>query len=269
MVQELRYARSEASSSGVAARREAGPGGLAVSRETDLPADRQPGRRRVLVVEDEHELATLLRLWLERHGWEAGTSGDHADALAILEPRRRGILLLDIGSPGLDGWHALETIRATRDLPVLLVTALGSETGRAHDPSLEADEDAADPLGLPDLMARIEAALSETHPVDDPDGTAIRCGRLVVDTVRHRVEALGTEIHLTPTQFRLLQYLIEHSDRVVRHRELLGAVWGSGYQDEIHLLQATVQTLRAKLAAVIGDSAIETVYGTGYRFVES
>ena len=105
--------------------------------------------------------------------------------------------------------------------------------------------------------------------MDDPSGTAIRCGRLVVDAVRHRVEALGLEIHLTPTQFRLLQYLVEHSDRVVRHRELLRAVWGSGYEDEIHLLQATVQTLRGKLATVIDHSAIETVYGTGYRFVES
>ena len=113
MVQELRYAQSEASPSRLPASHRPGRGSPAsASTESDLSAGRPPGRRRVLVVEDERELATLLRLWLERHGWETEPSGDHPEAPAILEPHRRGIVLLDIGSPGMDGWHVLEAIRA-------------------------------------------------------------------------------------------------------------------------------------------------------------
>jgi DNA-binding response OmpR family regulator len=230
---------------------------------------RPAGGRRVLVVEDEREFASLLRLWIERHGWEAKMAGDCPQALAIFEAEEPDIVLLDIGLPGMDGWQVLERIRATSHVPVLLVTARGTEAERVHGLSLGADDYITKPLSFPELMARIEAALRRSHPGDDMSGTSIRRGRLVLDPVRHRVQVSGMEIHLTPTEFRLLQHLAEHPDRVVGHRELLEAVWGSGYQEETHLLQVTVRNLRAKLAAAIPDSAIETVYGLGYRIGES
>jgi DNA-binding response OmpR family regulator len=196
-------------------------------------------------------------------------AGDCPQALAIFEAEEPDIVLLDIGLPGMDGWQVLERIRAASHVPVLLVTARATEAERVHGLSLGADDYITKPLSFPELMARIEAALRRAHPGDDMSGTSIRCGRLVLDPVRHRVQVSGMEIHLTPTEFRLLQHLAEHPDRVVGHRELLEAVWGSGYQDETHLLQVTVRNLRAKLAAAIPDSAIETVYGLGYRIGES
>ncbi len=227
------------------------------------------GTRRVVVVEDEPEFASLLALWLERHGWEAVVAGDCPTALAIFEAQEPDIVLLDVGLPGMDGWQVLERIRATSRVPVLLVTARGTEAERVHGLSLGADDYITKPLSFPELMARIEAALRRTHPADDMSGTSMRRGRLLLDPVRHRVQVSGVEIHLTPTEFRLLQHLAEQPDRVVSHRELLEVVWGAGYEDETHLLQVTVRNLRAKLAAVIPDSVIGTVYGLGYRIVET
>jgi DNA-binding response OmpR family regulator len=230
---------------------------------------RPTGGRRVVVVEDEPEFASLLCLWIERHGWEAVVAADCPEALAVFKAQEPDIVLLDIGLPGMDGWQVLERIRATSHVPILLVTARGTEAEKIRGLSLGADDYITKPLSFPELMARIEAALRRTHPADDMSGTSIRRGRLLLDAVRHRVQVSGVEIHLTPTEFRLLQHLAEQPDRVVSHRELLEAVWGSGYEDETHLLQVTVRNLRAKLAAVIPDSVIETVYGLGYRIVET
>ncbi|MGA2512111.1 MAG: response regulator transcription factor [Candidatus Limnocylindrales bacterium] len=229
---------------------------------------RSAGGRRVLVVDDEPEFASLLCLWLERHGWESVVAADGLKALAAFEPQQPDIVLLDVGLPGMDGWHVLERIRAISHVPVLLVTARGTEAERIRGLGLGADDYITKPLSFPELMARIEAALRRTYPADDMSGTSIRRGRLLLDPVRHRVQISGVEIHLTPTEFRLLQTLAEQPDRVVSHRELLEAVWGAGYEAETHLLQVTIRNLRAKLAVVVPDSIIGTVYGLGYRIVE-
>ncbi len=236
---------------------------------TATEIERPIGTRRVVVVEDEAEFASLLCLWLERHGWEAVVAADGPQALAAFGTHEPDIVLLDIGLPGIDGWHVLEQIRAASHVPVLLVTARGTEAERIRGLSLGADDYITKPLSFPELMARVEAALRRAHPGDDMSGTSIRRGRLLLDPVRHRVQVSGVEIHLTPTEFRLLQHLAERPDRVVGHRELLMAVWGSGYEDETHLLQVTVRNLRAKLGAVVPDAVIATVYGLGYRIVES
>ena len=230
---------------------------------------RPVGSRHVLVVDDEPEFASLVCLWLDRHGWDSVVAVDGPKALAAFAPQEPDIVLLDVGLPGMDGWEVLERIRAISHVPVLLVTARGTEGERIRGLSLGADDYITKPLSFPELMARIEAALRRTHPADDMSGTSIRRGLLILDPVRHRVQVSGVEIHLTPTEFRLLQHLAEHPDRVVSHRELLEAVWGAGYEAETHLLQVTVRNLRSKLAAVIPDSVIVTVYGLGYRIVET
>jgi DNA-binding response OmpR family regulator len=237
--------------------------------EADLEGRPTSRRRVVVVVEDEQEFASLLGLWLERHGWEAILAANGPEALAVFEAQEPDIVLLDIGLPGMDGWQVLDRMRATSHVPILLVTARGTEAEKIHGLSLGADDYITKPLSFPELMARIEAALRRTHPADDMSGTSIRRGRLLLDPVRHRVQVSGMEIHLTPTEFRLLRHLAEQPDRVVSHSELLEAVWGSGYEDETHLLQVTVRNLRAKLAAVIPDSIIGTVYGLGYRIAET
>jgi DNA-binding winged helix-turn-helix (wHTH) protein len=98
-----------------------------------------------------------------------------------------------------------------------------------------------------------------------PSESRIELGSLAIDSARRTVEVRGVEIHLTPTEFRLLRYLTERPDRLVGHNELLGTVWGPGYEDDIHLLQVTMRSLRARIAVVTDEPLIETVYGAGYR----
>lgn len=222
--------------------------------------------KRILVVEDEAEFAELLSLWLERQGWEAVLAGDGAAALEAFGGGDVELVLLDVGLPGMDGWRVLERIRAASQVPVLLVTARGTEAEKVRGLSLGADDFITKPLSFPELMARIEAALRRTRPAGEPSGDgALRRGALLIDPTRHRVQLAGTEIHLSPTEFRLLQRLVEQPDRVIGHRELLETVWGAGYAEETHLLQVTIRNLRAKLAAVTGEPIIGTVYGLGYR----
>src|SRR5271157_3917853 len=147
---------------------------------------RAAGVRHVLVVEDEREFASLLRLWIERQGWEAVMARDCPQALAIFEANEPDIVLLDIGLPGQDGWQVLERIRLKSHAPVLIVSARGTEAERVHGLSLGADDYITKPLSFPELMARIEAALRRAHPADDMSGTSIRRGRLLLDPVRHR-----------------------------------------------------------------------------------
>ncbi len=229
---------------------------------------RRATHREILVVEDELEFANLLRLWIEHHGWQATLVRDGQQAIETFDQSPADLVLLDIGLPGVEGWQVVEQIRSSSSVPILIVTARGQEAERVRGLSLGADDYVTKPLSFPELMARIEAALRRAHPEDDFSGSSIRRGRLVIDPIRHRVQAAGTEIHLTPTEFRLLQYLADHPDRVAGHRELLEAVWGAGYAEETHLLQVTVRNLRAKVAKVIDETVIDTVYGTGYRLVE-
>jgi DNA-binding winged helix-turn-helix (wHTH) protein len=98
-----------------------------------------------------------------------------------------------------------------------------------------------------------------------PSESRIELGSLVIDSARRTVEVRGVEVHLTPTEFRLVRYLTERPDRLVGHHELLGTVWGPGYEDDIHLLQVTMRSLRARIAVVTDEPLIETVYGAGYR----
>jgi DNA-binding winged helix-turn-helix (wHTH) protein len=102
----------------------------------------------------------------------------------------------------------------------------------------------------------------------EPTYRPIEFGRLVLDLARRTVHVAGVQVHLTPTEFRLLRHFLEHPDRLIGHKELLGTVWGHGYEDDVHLLQVTMRSLRARIALVTDETLIETVYGAGYRMVE-
>lgn len=224
-------------------------------------------RPQVLVVEDERGFAELIALWLDRHGFGPQLAGTAGAALALFEASEPALVLLDLGLPDADGWSVLGAIREKSRVPILLVTARGTESEKVRGLRAGADDYITKPLSFPELMARVQAALRRARPVDTlaGDGT-IRSGRLVIDPTRHRLQVGGTEVHLTPTEFRLLQHLAERPDRVISHQELLEVVWGKAYAEDTHLLQVTIRNLRAKLAAVTDHHFVATVYGTGYRF---
>ena len=230
-------------------------------------ADPAPGAR-ILIVEDEPEFADLLELWVGRHGWQPRVAHDGAEAIVGFEAEAPDLVLLDLSLPRLSGWQVIERIRSVSTVPILLVTARDAEQDKVRGLGAGADDYVTKPLSFPELMARIEAVLRRsTSRAAAIAGDEVRVAGLLIDGRGHRVTAGDREIHLTPTEYRLLRHLAERPESVVSHADLLTAVWGAGYRDDLHLLRVTMRNLRAKLAdAVPTRRFIATSYGVGYRF---
>ena len=221
---------------------------------------------RVLVVEDEPEFADLLALWLGRAGYEPKVARSGRDGLRALYDTHPDLVLLDLSLPGLDGWQLLERIREFSRVPILLVTARSGEADKVRGLKLGADDYVTKPLSFPELLARVEAALRRASLTTAKRPRRVRNGDLLVDLDDHRAFVGDQEVRLTPTEFRLLGYLVEHAGQLVTHRQVLSGVWGAGYGSDVHLLRMTIRNLRAKLdAAAPGASYIATEYGLGYR----
>jgi two-component system KDP operon response regulator KdpE len=220
----------------------------------------------ILVVEDEPEFAALVELWITRAGYRVATARTGPDALRRFYDDRPDLVILDVALPGLDGWQLIERIREFSRVPILMVTARGSEADRIRGLKLGADDYITKPLSLPELTARVEAALRRAGTSAPERSRRLQHRDLVVDLDDQRARIRGEEVRLTPTEFRLLVYLVEHAGQLVTHRQILGAVWGAGYDRDVHLLRMTIRNLRMKLdAAAPGESYIATEYGLGYR----
>jgi two-component system, OmpR family, KDP operon response regulator KdpE len=220
----------------------------------------------ILVIEDEPEFAELVELWVTRAGYRVVTARTGPDGLRRFYDEHPDLVILDVALPGLDGWQLIERFREFSRVPIIMVTAHGSEAEKVRGLKLGADDYITKPLSLPELTARVEAALRRAGTSAPERSRRLRQGDLVVDLDGHKAYFSGVEIRLTPTEFRLLAYLVEHGGQLVTHRQLLGAVWGAGYDRDVHLLRMTIRNLRLRLdAAAPGQAYIATEYGLGYR----
>jgi len=223
---------------------------------------------RVLIVEDEPEFAGLMQLWVERAGYETAVAANGTEALRRFYELHPDLVVLDVALPGIDGWGILERLREFSRVPILLVTARSGEADKVRGLKLGADDYITKPLSFPELIARIESALRRAGTPSAERPRALRHGELLVDLDDHRAYVKDTEVRLTPTEFRLLAFLLEHAGQLVKHRQILGAVWGAGYTADVHLLRMTIRNLRLKLDSVApGESYVATEYGLGYRLV--
>ena len=232
-----------------------------------IPPMAAPSGERILVVEDEPAFADLIAMWLDRHGLRPIVAHDGLEAVRLFEAEQPDLILLDLALPGLDGWEVIRLIRAASIVPIIVVTARGAVADKVRGLVEGADDYVTKPLSFPELIARVRAALRRSQTFG-PAGELpeIRFPGLVIDERGHRVVVEGQPVHLTPTEYRLLRHLGQHPDVVLDRRELLVAVWGAGYGDDVHLLRVTMRNLRAKLAAVAPTRRfITTSYGLGYR----
>jgi DNA-binding response OmpR family regulator len=220
----------------------------------------------ILIVEDEPEFAALLERWISQAGYQPRIASTGQEALRTFYDTHPDLVVLDVALPGLDGWQVIERLREFSRVPVIMATARGSESDKVRGLKLGADDYVTKPLSFPELMARIEAALRRAAAAPNERPRRLQHRDLVADLDEHRVHLRNVEVHLTPTEFRLLAYLLEHAGRLVTHRQVLESVWGGGYNADVHLLRMTIRNLRQKLDAVTpGESYITTEYGVGYR----
>ena len=234
-----------------------------------VPEPPRPGTGElVLIVEDEPEFRELVELWVSRHGWRTVTAADGPEVMRRFVEEEPDLVLLDLNLPGMDGWEVTEWIRGVSTVPVIMVTAMGAEADVVRGLVTGADDYLTKPVRMPELVARIAAALRRVHIADQRlEDEAIEHPGLRIEPLTHRVLGVAREIHLTPTEFRLLVTLARHPRILRSHAELLRGVWGPTYGEETQLLRVTMRNLRTKLAtAAPGRTYIATEYGLGYRF---
>ena len=219
----------------------------------------------VLVVEDEDSLATLLQYNLQKEGYEVALAGDGEEALLMVDERLPDLVVLDWMLPKVSGSEVCRRLRQrneTRNVPIIMLTARGEESDRVRGLDTGADDYLVKPFSMTELTARIRAVLRRIRPGLAED--RVRRGDLLIDRVAHRVKRAGQEIHLGPTEFRLLDYLMQHPGRVFSREQLLDAVWGSDVYVEARTVDVHIGRLRKALGVSETDDPIRTVRSAGY-----
>ena len=223
---------------------------------------------RVLVVEDERDIAALVAYHLTREGYRVSTAGSGDEAIGAARGERPDIVVLDLMLPGLSGFEVLQELRRTpglEDLPVIFLTARREEVDRIRGLELGADDYITKPFSPQELVLRVGNVLRRVRaPALSAGGRTLRAGPLEVDLDAKRVAVDGGEVVLTPTEFKLLVALMERRGRVQTRKQLLQAAWDVRVDIETRTVDMHVQRLRHKLGTA-GDH-IETARGFGYRF---
>ncbi len=219
----------------------------------------------VLVVEDEDALATLLQYNLEKEGYRVALAGDGEEALMQVEERQPDLVVLDWMLPKVSGVEVCRRLRSraeTRNLPVIMLTARGEESDRVRGLDTGADDYLTKPFSMAELAARMRAVLRRIRPGLAED--RVLRGDLVIDRVAHRVKRGEREVHLGPTEFRLLDHLMQHPGRVFSREQLLDAVWGSDVYVEVRTVDVHIGRLRKALNRDDEADPIRTVRSAGY-----
>ena len=219
----------------------------------------------ILVVEDEDALATLLQYNLDKEGYRVTIATDGEEALMLTSERPPDLVLLDWMLPKVSGVEVCRRLRArpeTRNLPIVMLTARGEESDRVRGLETGADDYVVKPFSMTELSARIRAVLRRIRPALADD--RLTHGDIVVDRVAHRVRRADREIHLGPTEFRLLDYLMQHPRRVFSREQLLDAVWGSDVYVEARTVDVHIGRLRKALNKDGEVDPIRTVRSAGY-----
>jgi two-component system, OmpR family, phosphate regulon response regulator PhoB len=220
----------------------------------------------ILVFEDEDALATLLQYNLEKEGYKVSVASDGEEGLMQAEEETPDLVLLDWMLPKVSGIEVCRRLRGrpeTRNVPIIMLTARGEESDRVRGLDTGADDYLTKPVSMVELNARIRAVLRRIRPglADD----RVSHGDIVIDRVAHRVKRDGKEVHLGPTEFRLLDYLMQHPGRVFSREQLLDAVWGSDVYVEVRTVDVHVGRLRKALTVAEGSrDPIRTVRSAGY-----
>ena len=222
---------------------------------------------RILVVEDDPDIAELVEHHLSRAGFSTSVVGTGTDALAQIR-QRPDLVVLDLMLPGLSGFEICRMMRSdpqTASVPIIMLTARAEEEARVQGLELGADDYVTKPFSPRELVARLRAVLRRTQPYG-PD-KILRFGSLVVDLDRHEVSEDGRPVRLTAKEFLLLQYLIEHAGRVLSRDLLLSDVWGYQYTGGTRTVDVHIRRLREKLPTLVEH--IVTIKQFGYKFVGS
>jgi len=219
----------------------------------------------VLVIEDEDALSALLQYNLDKEGYSVSIAADGEEGLVLIDEKAPDLVVLDWMLPKVSGVEVCRRLRArpeTRNLPIIMLTARGEESDRIRGLDTGADDYLTKPFSMTELLARLRAVMRRIRPSLAPDTVAI--GDIEMDRAAHRVRRAGREVHLGPTEYKLLDHLIQHPGRVFSREQLLDAVWGSDVYVEARTVDVHVGRLRKALNIEGVRDPIRTVRSAGY-----
>ncbi|MGN0637400.1 MAG: response regulator transcription factor [Huintestinicola sp.] len=222
---------------------------------------------KILIVEDEHQLARFIQLELEHEDYETAVAGDGREGLTLAESGDFDLVLLDIMLPGLNGLEVLRRLRkAENNVPVIMLTARDSVMDKVSGLDMGADDYITKPFAIEELLARIRVTLRQHRPSEEEKDKEemISFKELSMDTARHTVTCGGKPLELTVKEFGLLQALLENVSIVLTREQLLERVWGYDYFGETNVVDVYIRYLRSKLEEVSDTKYIQTVRGVGY-----
>jgi len=222
----------------------------------------------VLVVEDEAAIRDMIAFALERAGMQARLAADAQEALLSINAQRPDIILMDWMMPGVSGIELTRRLRKesfTEDIPIIMLTARVSEDDKVSGLEAGTDDYVIKPFSPRELLARIRAVLRRSTPLDS--NGQITAEHLVLDTISHRVCHQGDEIHLGPTEYRLLEFFMSHAGRAYSRAQLLDHVWGANAYLAERTVDVHIRRLRRALEPARVDHYLQTVRGHGYRFL--
>ena len=219
--------------------------------------------KKILVVEDEENIRELLRLYLEREGYEVLEAPNGAEGVKKWKAENPDMLLLDVMMPIMDGWQVCREIRAESNVPIIMLTAKGETADRVSGLEMGADDYIVKPLEMREVIARIRAVFRRLAP---EDSGKISFDNLIVDKQAYDLIVCGKRIDAPPKEIELLYFLASSPNRVFTRAQLLDDVWGFDYFGDTRTVDVHIKRLREKLEGVSDKWELKTVWGVGYKF---
>ena len=224
-------------------------------------------QEKIMVVDDDQNICELLRLYLEKDGYNVTIYNDGEDALKNFDSAAPDLMLLDIMLPGQDGWQICREVRKKSNVPIIMLTARGETFDKVLGLELGADDYVTKPFDTKEVMARIKAVLRRMdHSSKAEEVKEVRYDKLVVNMTRYELKVDGKVVDTPPKELELLFHLASHPNRVYTRDQLLDEVWGFEYYGDSRTIDVHVKRLREKLEGVSDQWSLKTVWGVGYKF---
>jgi DNA-binding response OmpR family regulator len=222
--------------------------------------------KKALVVEDDSNIAELLRLYLGKDGFEVSIAPDGGKAVGMFESLQPDIVLLDIMLPIMDGWQVCNEIRKTSKVPIIMLTAKGETTDKVTGLEMGADDYITKPFEVKELLARVHAVLRRADCGEEAGEHKLTFDKLTINLDSYELVVNGNKIDTPPKEMELLYHLAAAPNRVFTRNQLLDEVWGFDYFGDSRTVDVHIKRLREKLEGVSNKWSLKTVWGVGYKF---
>ena len=221
---------------------------------------------KILVVDDDTNICELLRLYLEKDGYEVSMANDGATAVKKFQEENPDLMILDIMLPELDGWQVCREVRKFSDKPIIMLTAKGETFDKVLGFELGADDYVTKPFDAKEVLARIRAVLRRTSSSQQENIKEVRYDKLVINLTNYELMVDGKKVDTPPKEMELIYHLASNPNRVFTRDQLLDEVWGFDYYGDSRTVDVHVKRLREKLEGVSDKWELKTVWSVGYKF---